>query len=70
MLRRKIWERDVAGCRREGGACGSGMRGLGVAKVVSDDLWITWEREELTSVSGAEGKEGNTYTLTCNTVLP
>ena len=34
MLRRKRWERDVAGCRREEGACESGVRGLGIAKVM------------------------------------
>jgi hypothetical protein len=34
MLRRKRWARDVAGCRREGGACGSGVRGPGIVRVM------------------------------------
>jgi len=43
MRCRKRWERDVAVCRREGGACGSGVRGLGIARVlVPGHLWIVW----------------------------
>jgi hypothetical protein len=41
MLCRKRWERDGAGCMREGGACGSGVRGLVIARVmVPGHLWI------------------------------
>ncbi len=34
MLCHKRWEHDVAGCRREEGACGSEVRGLGIARVM------------------------------------
>jgi hypothetical protein len=47
MLCRERWERDVAGCRREGGPRGSGVRGLMIARVmVPGHLWIVvvWER--------------------------
>ena len=34
MLCHRKWERDAAWCMREGGACGSGVRGLGIARVM------------------------------------
>lgn len=34
MLRRKRWERVVAGCRREGGVCGSKVRELVITRVM------------------------------------
>jgi 3-hydroxyacyl-CoA dehydrogenase len=49
MLCRKIWEHDGAGCRKEGGACGSGVRGPGIARVMVPGhllIVIVWEREE------------------------
>jgi hypothetical protein len=58
---RKRWERDVGECRREGGACGSGVRGLVIARVmVPGHLWIVivWERGEKLS-SGSKGGERN-----------
>jgi hypothetical protein len=49
----KRWGRDVAGCRREWGACESGVHGLVIARtMVPGHLWmIMWEREELSSGS-------------------
>jgi hypothetical protein len=65
MLCRKIWERDEAGCMRGGGACGSEVRALVIARVLVRGhllIVIVWEREEkLSSGSkGGRGKESRT----------